>query len=156
MQATRDDQTLKAPYWAQPLADLFKGLAARSTGLAGDEARSRLKSHGPNAILRKDESSALPVLLRQFRSPLVLILVFAAGMSVLVGEANEAVIITLIVLISCGLSFAQEYRASQAVEALRRRISQRALVLRDGGPASIPAREVVPGDVILLSAGALV
>ncbi|MEY9626361.1 magnesium-translocating P-type ATPase [Sinorhizobium fredii] len=156
MQATGDEQASKAPYWAQPLASLLAALDTGTTGLASTEARRRLARFGRNTIRHTDEPKALQVLLRQFRSPLVLILVFAAGMSALVGEVNEAVIITLIVLISCGLSFIQEYRASRAVEALRRRISHRALVLRDGKPTSLLAPDVVPGDVILMSAGTLV
>jgi P-type Mg2+ transporter len=96
------------------------------------------------------------VLLRQFRSPLVLILVFAAIVSAALGEGYEAIIIGAIILASCGLGFTQEYRASQAVEALKRRLSRKALVLRDGTATTVAAEEIVPGDIVKLSAGDLV
>ncbi|MDK1491246.1 magnesium-translocating P-type ATPase [Sinorhizobium sp. 7-81] len=143
-------------YWATPAADLMAEYGSRATGLSSREAHERLARYGRNSVARRDRFLALSVLLRQFRSPLVLILVFAAGMSVLVGERHDAIIIILIVLISCALSFMQEYRASRAVEALRKRIAQKSTVLRDGAPKVIPALEVVPGDIIQLSAGNLV
>ncbi|NRP74795.1 Magnesium-transporting ATPase, P-type 1 [Ensifer psoraleae] len=145
-----------SPYWAAPAADLIAEYGTRATGLSSREAHERLSRYGRNSVTRGDRFPALSVLIRQFRSPLVLILVFAAGMSVVVGERNDAVIIILIVLLSCALSFMQEHRASRAVEALRKRIAQKATVLRDGAAKMIPALDVVPGDIIQLSAGNLV
>lgn len=142
-------------YWATPTADLIADYGTRPTGLTSREAHERLARYGTNSVARRDRFLALSVLLRQFRSPLVLILVFAAAMSVLVGERNDAIILILIVLASCALSF-QEYRASRAVEALRKRIAQKATVLRDGAPKVIPALDVAPGDIVQLSAGNLV
>ena len=86
----------------------------------------------------------------------MLILVFAAIVSAMVGEGNEAAIIGAIVLASCILSFTQEYGASKAMEALKGRIAQRSTVLRDGVETSIPADQIVPGDIVRLSAGNLV
>ncbi len=101
-------------------------------------------------------ASALAAFARQFRSPLVLILIFAAVVSAFVGEGSEAVIIGIIVLASCVLSFTQEYGASRAMEALTARIARKASVLRDGREASVAVGEIVPGDVIRLSAGNLI
>ncbi len=101
-------------------------------------------------------TSALAVFARQFRSPLVLILIFAAIVSAFVGEGSEAAIIGIIVLASCMLSFTQEYGASRAMEALTARIARKAAVLRDGREASVAVAEIVPGDVIRLSAGNLI
>ncbi|CEO91813.1 putative magnesium-translocating P-type ATPase (plasmid) [Sinorhizobium fredii HH103] len=143
-------------YWAAPASDLMAEYGTRATGLSSADARERLQRYGRNSVTRGERFLALSVLVRQFRSPLILILVFAAGMSALVGERTDALIIILIVLVSCALSFVQEYRASRAVEALRRRIAQKATVLRDGGPSVISALDVVPGDIVRLSAGNLV
>ncbi|TGV73860.1 magnesium-translocating P-type ATPase, partial [Mesorhizobium sp. M2D.F.Ca.ET.145.01.1.1] len=86
-------------------------------------------------------ASALAVFARQFRSPLVLILIFAACVSAFVGEGQEAAIIGAIVLASCVLSFTQEYGASLATEALKQRISRKAIVLRDGAECSVAAED---------------
>ncbi|MCA1408362.1 hypothetical protein I6F26_30640 [Ensifer sp. IC3342] len=102
------------PYWAAPAADLMAEYDIRPTGLSSRDAQERMARYGPNSVARGDRFLALSVLIRQFRSPLVLILVFAAAMSVRVGERNDAIIIILIVLASCVLSFVQEYRASRA------------------------------------------
>jgi len=107
-------------------------------------------------IGRRTDASAIGVFVRQFRSPLVLILIFAATVSAFVGEGSEAFIIGIIVLASCVLSFTQEYGASKAMEALTARISHKAMVLRDGAVTPVPVEEIVPGDVIRLSAGNLV
>jgi Mg2+-importing ATPase len=95
-------------------------------------------------------------LLRQLRNPLVLILVFAAIASGVVGEGREAIIIGCIILASCGLGFTQEYSASRAVEALKQRLSRNARVLRDGGEVGIAVESVVPGDIVKLAAGDLI
>lgn len=102
---------------------------------------------------RSQARRPLVVFARQFRSPLVLILIFAAGVSAFAGEGQEAAIIGAIVLASCVLSFTQEYGASRATEALRQRISRKAIVLRDGIECSVAADDIVPGD---LSAGNLI
>ncbi len=143
-------------YWAKPVGELFAALGSRPEGLSSAEAAARLDTDGPNAIGRKGGASALGVFARQFRSSLVLILVFAAIVSAFVGEGSGAVIIGVIVLASCVLGFTQEYGATRAMEALAARITRRAQVLRDGAERAVPAQEIVPGDVVLLSAGNLV
>jgi Mg2+-importing ATPase len=96
------------------------------------------------------------IFLRQFKSPLVLILVFAAVVSVLTRDWVDAAIVLVIVLASAALSFQQEYRAGRAIESLLARIAPTARVLRDGQAVAVPAGDVVPGDVLLLSAGSLI
>ena len=98
-------------YWSQPAADLLSSLGSRGEGLGSAEAASRLARFGRNTIDRKGMPSALTMLLRQFRSPLVLVLAFAAIVSAFVGEGSEAVIIGVIIAASCVLSFMQEYGA---------------------------------------------
>nr|WP_292839206.1 magnesium-translocating P-type ATPase [Mesorhizobium sp.] len=143
-------------YWSVPAGTLLASLRSGPSGLSVGEARSRLREAGPNAVNRMGRGSALAAFTRQFRSPLVLILIFAAVVSAFVGEGSEAVIIGIIVLASCVLSFTQEYGASRAMEALTARIARKASVLRDGREASVAVAEIVPGDVVRLSAGNLI
>ncbi|WP_246135861.1 magnesium-translocating P-type ATPase [Mesorhizobium intechi] len=143
-------------YWSIETNDLLRRLATSVSGLASSEAASRLAKFGRNTPVSTSSASALAVFARQFRSPLVLILIFAACVSAFVGDGQEAVIIGAIVLASCVLSFTQEYGASRATEALKQRISRKAIVLRDGAECSVAAEDIVPGDVIRLSAGNLI
>jgi len=144
------------PYWARPADELVQELASSPDGLSGAQAQARLLAAEPNAIGRQNRHPALAAFVRQFRSPLVLILIFAATVSAFVGEGSEAVIIAVIVLASCVLSFTQEYGASRAMQALTARIARKASVLRDGRATPVAVEEIVPGDVILLSAGNLI
>ena len=125
-------------------------------GLTAQEAARRLALHGPN---RFGQTAALPgwrQYLRHFRNPLVLILLAASGVSALSGEVTNFFIIATIVLLSVTLDFWQEQRASRVVERLRQSVSVRSTVLRGGQPEQRPVSELVPGDVVLLSAGDLV
>jgi Mg2+-importing ATPase len=143
-------------YWSVPAETLLAGLRSSQAGLSSGDAEVRLRESGRNTVGGKGRASALAAFARQFRSPLVLILIFAAIVSAFVGEGSEAVIIGIIVLASCILSFTQEYGASRAMEALTTRIARKALVLRDGRETSVAVGEIVPGDVIRLSAGSLI
>ena len=108
-------------------------------------------------MLREGEQLSAPlVLAAQFRSPLLLLLVFAAAVSALTGEWIDAAIVGIVVLVSAGLGFVREYKAQAAAAALRSRIRTRTSVVRDGVPVTIAVEEVVPGDIALLSAGSLV
>jgi Mg2+-importing ATPase len=143
-------------YWSQPVPSVLAALGTSPEGLSSAEASGRLRQYGPNVLETRERASAFRLFLNQFRSPIVLILLFATGVSAVVRDWVDAVIILTIVLGSAGLSFFQEYRASSATEKLRARVTIRSTVLRDGHPQSIPSAEVVPGDVVLLSAGNLV
>ena len=143
-------------YWSLEAGELVGQLETSTSGLLSVDAESRLAEFGRNALAPRSAGSALSVFARQFRSPLVLILVFAAAVSAFVGEGHEAAIIGVIVLASCVLSFTQEYGASRAMEALQQRISRKAIVLRDSSERTVDVEEIVPGDVVCLSAGNLV
>ena len=103
-----------------------------------------------------ERTQALLIFLGQFKSPLVLILVFAALVSILTREWVDATILLAIIVASAILSFLQEYHAGRAVEKLRRRVKLQAMAVRDGEAKLIPADEIVPGDVVMLSAGSLI
>lgn len=148
-------EVAERPYWSLPAADVLSALDASPRGLSASEAARRLTLYGANTL--KPQAISVPlVLLRQFRSPLVLILIVAAGISAAVGDVTDAIIVSLIVAASCGLSFAQEWGASRAVESLRRQLQHKVSVLRDGRDVTVAAEAVVPGDIVKLSAGALV
>jgi Ca2+-transporting ATPase len=125
-------------------------------GLDPDEARRRLGESGPNELPVGAGASPWTILLAQFKNVLVLILLIAIAMSAALGHTLEAIAIGVIALFSIVLGFIQEFRAEKAMEALRRLASPDATVIRCGEERDIPAREIVPGDIILLTAGDLV
>jgi Mg2+-importing ATPase len=145
-----------APFWSETAESLFERLRSRASGLSADEAAARLREHGPNALRPPARLAPLRLLLRQFASPLVAILMFAALIAALVGDWTDAAMVLAILVGSALLGFVQEYRASAVMERLRARVRARAMVLRDGGPASVLPEEIVPGDVVLLAAGSLI
>ena len=141
-------------YWAVPLESLQKSLQTSPEGLSSAEASERLTRLGPNSLAKASGSGAATLLLRQFSSPIILILAGAACLSFLLDSPTDGVIILLIVLISGLLGFWQEVGAASAVRQLLQAVEVRTTVLRDGSPTSLPVRDVVPGDVVVLSAGA--
>jgi len=129
---------------------------AASGGLTSADAAARLKRDGPNALGGEGRRGPLAVLVSQFASPLVLILVAASVVSLAVGDKVEAGIILAIVAMSALLGFVQEARSEAAVAALQARLALRATVIRDGKQQEILIREVVVGDVVVLGAGDIV
>ncbi len=146
----------KGDYWSRNAADVMADLGTSPRGLSAAEAAERLRRHGQNTVEDQSRVSALRLLLRQVQSPLVLILVFGAAISLFVRDWGDASIILIVVFGSTLLGFTQEYRASAAVAELRQRIALSARVIRDGAAQTVPASSIVPGDVVLLSAGNLV
>jgi len=122
-------------------------------GLSPAEAAARLQRHGPNELAHAEKASAWRMFLGQFANILILILLVAAVLSALVGEAVDAAIILVIVVFCAVLGFVQEYRAEKALEALKEMLSPTCTVVRDGEPKSIPTSGVVPGDILALEAG---
>jgi Mg2+-importing ATPase len=143
-------------FWNVPVEELLRSLDSSSEGLGHDEAIRRLEQYGPNLLEAKMQVSPLRLFLRQFQSPIMLILLLATLVSAFLKDWPDAAIILVIVLGSALLSFVQEHNASQAVEKLRAQLTLKASLLRDGQPQSIPVEQVVPGDIVLLSAGSLI
>jgi Mg2+-importing ATPase len=141
------------PFWSVPPEDLLKQIQTTPQGLTTDQARERLARFGPNRLKSKKRSDALTLLLVQFKTPLILILLFAAGLSFFLRNPIDALIILTIVAVSGLLGFWQERGAAGAVEKLLAIIQIKAELLRDGNPIEIPVEEVVPGDMVLLNAG---
>ena len=140
-------------FWSLPTAQVLQILHASASGLSRQEAKQRLTEYGANSLKQKRKASALLLLLNQFKSPIIVILIVAAVLSIFLQDAASAIIILTIVFISGLLGFWQEHGASDAVEKLLALVQVKATVLRDGQAQDIPNNEVVPGDIVLLSAG---
>jgi len=135
--------------------DVLSRLGSGPDGLSSDDVAERLRQFGPNALgTRQVRSSA--ILFRQIRNPILVLLLGAALVSGLTGGGTNAVIIAVIVALSVGLGFFNEYRAEAAMASLRSKIRHEAEALRDGRMARVPVTDLVPGDVVSLRIGALV
>ncbi|MDD4858485.1 MAG: cation-transporting P-type ATPase, partial [Candidatus Krumholzibacteria bacterium] len=140
-------------FWSIPAAELIARLRTTAEGLTATVAAERLAQHGENVLKSRHEAGSLALFLAQFKSPLIIILIFAAGLAFFLGETTNAAIIFVIVLLSGSLGFWQERGAARAVKKLLAIIQIKVSVMRDGSAVSIPASAVVPGDVMLLEAG---
>jgi len=122
-------------------------------GLSKAEASRRLMEYGPNELQAARRISPWAILFAQFKNILIVILISAVVLSAFLGHSLEAIVITVIVLFAVVLGFIQEYRAERAIEALKEMAAPTATVLRDGEELDIPARDLVPGDLIFIRAG---
>jgi Ca2+-transporting ATPase len=128
-------------------------LGSAPIGLTSAEAAKRLLETGPNEIQAAKRITAWEIFLEQFKNVLILILLGATIISLFLGHGVESIVIAVIVLFAVFLGFIQEYRAERAIEALRQMAAPTASVLRDEIEVKVPARDLVPGDVILLHTG---
>ena len=163
-----DTAAVAAPDRASPPGELGLGdvaglapgavlarLGSGPDGLTSAEAARRLRQFGPNE-LGTHRVSAVAVVLRQVRNPVLVLLLAAALVSGLTGGGTNALIIAVIVMASVGLGFVNEYRAERAMAALRAQIRQQAEVRRDGQVGQVPVLDLVPGDVVALRVGVIV
>ena len=139
-----------------PVDQLMETLHTSLQGLSSEEIESRKASYGPNAVVRQKKLAAFRQFAGQFKNPLIIILLLAAVLSVFLAEFVDAMIIIVIVFLSVFIDFFQEYRAERAVELLKEKISTLATVIRAGVRQDVPLSELVPGDIITLSAGDIV
>jgi Ca2+-transporting ATPase len=144
---------LSKPWHTQTIEETYVQLLSQPGGLSNIEADNRLQKYGPNELKAAHRVSPWEILLQQFKNVLILILLGATVISLVLGHGIESIVIAVIVLFAVGLGFVQEYRAERAIEALRQMAAPIATVLRDGLELKIPARDLVPGDVILLHTG---
>jgi Ca2+-transporting ATPase len=121
--------------------------------LSQEEAERRLAQYGPNELVEEGKVSPWKILLEQFKNFLIIILLVAVVLSAVLGEVADAIVIFVIVLFAAGLGFIQEYRAERTMEALKKMAAPTASVLRSGQEIEVPARELVPGDIIILKTG---
>lgn len=132
-------------------ADILQADAFR--GLRGEDVAERLLRHGPNVLSEKKQRSSFAILVHQFRSLIVALLVVAGGVAVALGDFYEAIAILVVILLNAVIGFLTEWKAARALEALRQQALSVARVVRDGAEAQIPAADLVPGDLVLLFAG---
>lgn len=141
---------------AQNLEQVYNTLQGSAKGLSDVQAAERLKQYGYNELKAKPPKAITAMLKEQITDPMVLILVAAAGLSFLLGETIEAAVIFTIVIVNAFIGIVQEKKAQSALEALRGISAPTARVLRDGEESVIPAKEVVPGDIVFLRDGDMV
>jgi Mg2+-importing ATPase len=139
-----------------PVDDVLAQLKTSQSGLSSEEVQNRLSTYGPNEFAKKQKRSGLVELFYQLRNPLVLILLIAGLVSGFLGDVTDMVIIFTIVLLSIILDVYQETKAQNAAEALKKRVTNKATVLRDGAKKDVEFSEVVPGDITFLIAGDMV
>lgn len=143
-------------YYSLNVKEVLTSLKSSKEGLTGKEAKQRLERYGVNELEEAKRISPLQIFLSQFKNVLILILLVAVIISACIGDKIEALVIFAIVIFAVFLGFIQEYRAEKTMAALKRMAAPVARVLRGGEEREIPARELVPGDIVLLETGSLV
>ena len=143
----------RASWHTLSLRDVVAMLEASDAGLTGAEAQARLKQYGPNSLPREAPPSWWVIGLRQFKSPLIYILALAAMVSVLIGHAEDAAFILVVLVLNALIGGYQEWRAERSSQALQQLLRIRASVYRDGEVREVDAETVVPGDVVWLESG---
>jgi Ca2+-transporting ATPase len=134
-------------------ADNVERSSRFEAGLTMDEARKRLATEGPNELERKSSRSAFAIALEVLREPMFLFLVCAGGIYVILGETSEAIVLCLFATTSVAIAIVQEFRSERVLDALKELSSPRALVIRDGERRRIAGRDVVRGDILIISEG---
>ncbi|MCX8171370.1 MAG: magnesium-translocating P-type ATPase, partial [Candidatus Bathyarchaeota archaeon] len=139
-----------------PIVALLNNLGSSPSGLSSEEAEKRLKVFGYNEVAKKRKRSLIIEFLYHFGNPLIIILLIAGLISYFLGEGESAIIVFSILVMSTLLDFYQEHKAESAAEMLKERVALTATVVRDGVKREVKISEIVPGDIILLSAGDIV
>ncbi|MBU4337929.1 MAG: cation-translocating P-type ATPase [Actinobacteria bacterium] len=136
--------------------DILDDLQSSSKGLSSEEAKKRLLEYGPNELKEKKKKTPFMMILDQFKDFMIIVLIGAAVIAGIVGKPTDAAAIIAIVILNAVIGFIQEYRAEEAMAALKKMAAPLSTVLRDGLPATVPAAGIVPGDIVLLEAGQIV
>jgi Ca2+-transporting ATPase len=141
------------PFYQTSTKEVLVNLKTSEKGLSTDEALLRLKEHGPNKIEEAKKITPFKIVLDQFKSPIVWVLLAAIVISAILQEYVDVGVIAAIVILNAILGFIQEYKAEKAIEHLKKLVSLKAKVMRDQQEKEINAHELVPGDIILLATG---
>ena len=154
----RDEHSLSAGLWhTLTIETAFERLRADVIeGLTQEEAKRRLEQHGPNALPQARQRTAIEILLSQFRSLIVVLLIAATAIAFAMGDSLEGIAIVIVIIINAAIGFFTEWKAAAALSALQKQAVRIAQVIRDGAESEIPAEELVPGDLLILAAGARV
>ncbi len=154
----------KKQWYTRDVHEILTDLQSNENGITSAEAEAKIKQYGYNELVEKKRITPLQILLNQFKDIFVIMLLVAIVVSVAIGwyksggeesmnEYIDAITIGLIVVLNAAVGFVQEYRSENAIEAMKKLQAPRAHVLRDNKPTVLPAREVVPGDILILEAG---
>jgi magnesium-transporting ATPase (P-type) len=147
-----DEPIVVIPH-AQDIEDVTANLGVGPEGLTSAEAAARLNRYGPNVLPQTDQESALTRLLRQFRDPMIYVLLAAAVLTAVLGEVIDTVVILAVVLVNAVIGYVQEGKAADALEDIRSMLSLEAQARRDGQWMMVPAEDLVPGDIVRLGPG---
>ena len=148
-----NQQTTEKSFWALTPEEALLSLGTNAQGLPEKNAQERLKQYGPNTLKGSSKTSSLMLFLLQFKSPVTLLLIFTAGLSFALHDKTDASIILVIVVVSGLLGWWQEKGAASAIDQLMKMVQIKCRVLRNGKEKEIHIEEIVPGDVVLLTAG---
>jgi Ca2+-transporting ATPase len=144
-------------YWHQrETNEVIESLESSLQGLSSAEARRRLGRYGPNELIEKKKKTLIFMFLDQFKDFMILVLMAAAVISGIIGEASDTIAIMVIILLNAVIGFVQEYRAEKAMAALKKMAAPIAVALRDNRPTQLPASQLYPGDIVFLEAGKVV
>ena len=138
---------------SQEKSDVLKSLKSSKNGLTEKEVQKRFLEYGKNTLRKHKGKSKFKVLLSQFNSLLIYILIAAAIVSFVIGHAIDAAVISIIVILNAGIGFIQEYKAEEIIEKLKKSLKYKVMVLRDGVQQDIDSMYLVPGDIVLLDSG---
>lgn len=138
------------------LKDVFERLKITEHGLTEEEVRNRLAEYGPNKFAEEEKISRFKILLHQFTSPLIYILLIAGVITIFLQEYIDSGVIFAVVILNAIIGYLQEYKAEESVRALKRMVVPKAKVLRDGKEKEVNSEELVPGDIVLLTSGVMV
>lgn len=141
------------PYWSLPVADTLRELKTTAGGLTDAEAEKRRATWGKNIVVSNGIPGAARIFLRQFASPLILLLSAAGVITILLGEYANAIVIFGAVIANTALGFYQEYKAETALAKLKEYVTEHVRAMRNGHERVVDVRELVPGDIINLSQG---
>jgi Mg2+-importing ATPase len=139
-----------------PAAEVLQRLCVTEKGLSDEQVETAREEYGSNILSHRKEPGIVMELLQRCRNPLVIQLLVICGVSLLMGDVRAATVVGAMVLLSVVLAYVQEHRSSKAVEKLNAMVQANSLVIRDGKECEIPLAEIVPGDVVILQAGALI
>lgn len=153
-QPSSTQQDHETPWHALELADVENRLGTQPTGLTEHEVEERVSRFGRNVLAEARRDPQIVVFLKQFRSPLIYVLVVAALATLVVGEYIDTAVIAAVLLLNAIIGFAQEHKAEESVLALRKIIAPKAHAVRDGRDYEVESAELVPGDRVILESGA--
>jgi len=140
-------------FWSLTTSDALKYVSSTDKGLSNNEVKARLKKYGANTFKAQSRSSAIILFLMQFKNPITILLIAAALLSMGLGDLSDAFIILFIILVSSSLGFWQEKGAANAVAELLKMVQIKCRIVRDEKEIELPVETIVPGDIIILSAG---